>query len=183
MTRLFFFTLFLSLSAVVLAQEEPFSRTFESTYFTIRYQSGVSSLEVAKKLDFSTSPRLVLENQSNEVTENPEAVLAKQIDALFLEVSDILDMRLARFKGEIKICRELQSLKGVYYHRYNKDLGTVSFYLYDTNTIYIAASDVKAGVLGHEMAHAIISQFFVVLPPHKVQEILAGYVEYQLKKR
>jgi hypothetical protein len=33
------------------------------------------------------------------------------------------------------------------------------------------------------MAHALISNYFVVAPPPKVQEILAGYVEYSVRKR
>jgi hypothetical protein len=37
-------------------------------------------------------------------------------------------------------------------------------------------------VLGHEIAHAIMSHYFVVLPSEKIQEVLAGFVEYQLRK-
>ena len=37
-------------------------------------------------------------------------------------------------------------------------------------------------VLGHEIGHAVISHYFVVLPSVKVQEVLAVYVEYQLRK-
>jgi hypothetical protein len=35
---------------------------------------------------------------------------------------------------------------------------------------------------GHEMAHAAISNFFVAIPPVKVSELFAMYVEYNLIK-
>jgi hypothetical protein len=38
-------------------------------------------------------------------------------------------------------------------------------------------------MLGHEIAHAIISSFFIVPPPEKIQEVLAGYVDYSLLKK
>ena len=52
----------------------------------------------------------------------------------------------------------------------------------DINTIYITAENFKKAVLGHEVAHAVISHYFVVQPSMKVQEVLAGYIEYQLRK-
>jgi hypothetical protein len=58
----------------------------------------------------------------------------------------------------------------------------VSFYVYDLNTIYVSAGSFKREVLGHEIAHAVISHYFVVQPPMKAQEVLAGYVEYQLRE-
>jgi hypothetical protein len=51
------------------------------------------------------------------------------------------------------------------------------------NTIYVSLKDVSLGMLAHEVAHAIISSYFVVAPPEKVQEVLAGYVEYSIRKK
>ena len=39
----------------------------------------------------------------------------------------------------------------------------------------------RKGILMHEMSHAIISRFFPVPAPVKVQEVLAMYVEYNLQ--
>jgi hypothetical protein len=60
---------------------------------------------------------------------------------------------------------------------------TCSFFVNDLNTIYIAADHFDVGVLGHEIAHTVQSHYFVVAAPTKVQEVLAGYVEYQLRKK
>ena len=65
----------------------------------------------------------------------------------------------------------------------NLDLDERSYYLHETNTVYISYKDLTLGMLGHEIAHAIISNYFVVLPSAEVQEILSGYVEYSLKKQ
>ena len=66
---------------------------------------------------------------------------------------------------------------------FKKEFNERSFYLYTNNTIYISFEDLTLEMLAHEIAHAVISRYFVVLPPAKVQEILCGYVEYILKKR
>jgi len=58
----------------------------------------------------------------------------------------------------------------------------VSFYVNDISAIYISGENFRREILGHEIAHAIINHYFVVSPPIKVQEILAKYIEYQLRK-
>ena len=105
------------------------------------------------------------------------------VDTLFLRICDLLDMHLYSYRGNIKICRDYNQLSQIYRNLFNADLkGTRSFYTYDLNTIYISPESFQLGILGHEIAHAIISHYFVVQPPVKVAEVLAGYVEYQLRK-
>jgi hypothetical protein len=48
--------------------------------------------------------------------------------------------------------------------------------------VYISYPEMTIGMLGHKIAHAIISHYFVVPPPAKIQEVLAGYVEYSIRK-
>ena len=45
---------------------------------------------------------------------------------------------------------------------------------------YGRCNDGLVGVLAHEVAHAIINQYFAVPPPSKVQEILSQYVDKHL---
>ncbi len=58
-----------------------------------------------------------------------------------------------------------------------------SFYYAKKNTIYIAASNISRYILAHEITHGLVTRFFVVEVPMEIQEILAGYVEYQLRKK
>ena len=161
--------------------EELFSRKCEGKYFTIYYQPEIDLLAMTREIDIYPSQYLIFDSQNRE--SNPELNLTKTLDALFLEVSDILDMHLYSFHGNIKVCRDFEELEKIFYDYYNLQLKTPSFYIYNSNTIYVDAASLNACVLGHEIAHAIICHYFVVLPPIKVQEVLAGYVEYQLKKR
>ncbi|MCM8794102.1 MAG: hypothetical protein NC898_06600, partial [Candidatus Omnitrophica bacterium] len=136
--------------------------------------------DIARKLDFS-SPHLLSSTQME--SNNPEKILNDTLDALFLEVSDILDIHLRSFKGNIIILNDFQSLDREFYRLYRMPLKSFSFYVYETNTIYISFDNLRVGILGHEIAHAIINHYFVVPPPMKIQEVLAGYVEYTLNKK
>lgn len=105
------------------------------------------------------------------------------VDTLFLRVCGILDMNLYSFEGNLKICRDTAQLRQIYRGLFDKDLqNKSSFYVYDFNTVYISADDFRIGVLSHEIAHAVISRYFVVLPSVRIQEVLASYVEFQLRK-
>lgn len=110
-------------------------------------------------------------------------MLADMLDGLFSRVCDILDMQLYSYQGTIKICRDGKHLSSVYRQLFNRDTEMAAFYVSELNTIYIDSERFIPAVLGHEIGHAIMCQYFVVPPPVKVSEVLAGYVEYQLRKR
>ncbi len=152
----------------------------EGKYFTIFYASGVSILELNQQLDIDAYDR-ILAGVTAEKAFSAEAELAAGLDSLFNQTCDILDMRLYSFHGTIKVCRDYAQLNMIYRDFFNKSLGTRSFYVYSLNTIYTSADNFKLGIVGHEIAHVIISHYFPVLPSVKVQEVLAMYVEYQLK--
>ncbi|NQS99649.1 MAG: hypothetical protein HQ595_01075, partial [Candidatus Omnitrophica bacterium] len=96
----------------------------------------------------------------------------------------ILDMRLYNnFRGKVKICRNDYQLQRTYLNLLSTDLNSnFPFYIHSSKTIYVSAENFTTQALGHEIAHAVISHYFVVLPSVKTQEVLAGYVEYQLRK-
>jgi len=145
-------------------------------YFDLYLAPGIEQQSLNRALNLPASDRILSgRGSSDELTGN--------IDALFLRVCSILDMRLYNYKGSIKVCRDFNQLRSIYERLFDKDLsGQKSFYVFSNNSIYISADSFKREILGHEIAHAIISHYFVVLPPVKVQEVLACYVEYQLRK-
>jgi Zn-dependent peptidase ImmA (M78 family) len=94
-------------------------------------------------------------------------------------------MQLYSYRGHIKVCADERQLADVYRNLFGVSAGERhlhSFYVYEVNTIYITKESFDRFVLGHEIGHAVISNYFVVQPPVRVQEVLAGYVEYQLRK-
>ena len=98
-------------------------------------------------------------------------------------VSGILDMLPYGMKTSVKICRNVEDLRGLYTGMFASDLGNQkSFYVYQTGTMYVSEDNFKREIIGHEMAHAIISHYFVVPAPVKIQEVLAMYVEFNLRR-
>lgn len=150
-------------------------------HFTVYYSPQLDISRLAKKLKITFSDRLLSGTDSKAAA--TEGAPAEAFDTLFLGVCNLLDMNLYSFSGTIKICNSAGELKTIYDNLFDKPLADKrSFYVADLNTIYISAQYFDRRILGHEMAHAVISHFFTVPPPIKASEVLAGYVEYQLSR-
>lgn len=157
------------------AQEKNLVKIAEGKYFTVYGHPSLDTLSLLDKIKFDY--QLNFDDNSNN-----DNFLAGSFDSLFLKISDILDMHVYSFHGNIKILPTKNDISAVFKSYFGKSFPERSFFLKRNNTIYISYSDLTLGMLGHEIAHAIMSRYFVVDTPVKVQEILAGYVEYQLKK-
>jgi hypothetical protein len=182
---LFFFLAMVVLPAVcVRAADDGFgdANKIEGAHFTIDYKSGVDLNALAEKLKISDIDQQLtgvkIDNSS------AEKELASKIEVLFERAGDVLDMHVYSLKGHIKIFADHQQLADFYHRRFRGDLPCTgfSFYLPEYDSIYISAFNFRREILGHEMGHAIMSRYFVVQPSIKIQEVLAGYVEYQLRK-
>ncbi len=151
-------------------------------YFTIYYKPGVDINNLIGQLHVSKTDQMMA-NQPVD-TSSVEKQLASMLDVLFNRAGDVLDMHVHSFKGNIKIFASQRELAAFYDNLYHRDLPCtgLSFYLSDFNSIYITAENFRREILGHEMGHAVMSHYFVVQPSVKIQEVLAGYVEYQLRK-
>ena len=151
----------------------------EGRYFTIYFSSGLDSRALAQQLNISPAEGII-------AGENPGSGpldLAAMMDTLFLQVCNILDMQMYSFHGSIKICLSKSELCSIYRSLFSVELGPMkSFYVYSNNTIYLSSEEFRREIIGHEIAHAVISHYFVVSPSVKIQEVLSGYVEYQLRK-
>ncbi len=158
------------------------SRTIESKHFVIYYVPELDLSGLIQKLNVSPSNNFLVGKPTGKGF-SLEGELADMLDTLFARVCTILDMQLYSFKGNIKICRDSSQLNYIYHQIFNNDPRnmTRSFYAFINNTIYTSPENFMLGVIGHEMGHAIISHYFVVSPSVKIQELLAAYVEYQLR--
>ena len=158
------------------------ANTIAGEHFDIDYKKGVDLTALVEKLKISdTDQQLTSLKIDNSSTEK---VLASKIEILFNRASDVLDMHVYSLKGHIKVFADFQQLEEFYHHLFQGDLPCTgfSFYLPQYDSIYISSANFRREVLGHEMGHAIMSRYFVVQPSIKIQEVLAGYVEYQLRK-
>lgn len=152
----------------------------ESKYFSIYSSGNVDSHAILKKVNFNY---LALpESMYEKAGTGAKDILANTVDALYSEVSDILDIHIYSFHGTIKILPNQASLSALINQNFRIIFNEPSIYVHEKNTIYISLADTTTGMLGHEISHAIISHYFVVPPPAKIEEVLSGYVEYSLRK-
>ena len=176
---------FLLLTRAVFGLEADLTITqkIEGEHFTIFYDPALNTAELLRSLDIKAQDKILTGKIGGE-GRSGEGQLADSVDALFLRACDILDMHVYSLKGNIKVCLDHAQVEKIYYELFNSALPSFSssFYVPELSTIYIAADSFKKEVLGHEMGHAIMSNYFVVQPSVKVQEVLAGYIEYQLRK-
>lgn len=187
--RIFFFVvlsviLFFPASYVPLyAIDDGFekSQKISGNHFLIYYPPEIEISDLLQKLNIRPFDKLLVDKAIKEGF-SLEEELSDMLDTLFMQVCDILDMHIYSFQANVKICTSRSQLNKIYSNLFQKELNSGSFYVSDSNTIYISAEDFRREVLGHEVAHALMSHYFVVQPSIKVQEVLAGYVEYQLRK-
>ena len=83
-------------------------------------------------------------------------------------------------KVAIKIFSDQKQLHATYFRLFKKKGKVRAWYLFRENTIYVNVRDLFAGMLAHEMAHAVIEHYFKVRIPTSANEILARYVDKHL---
>ncbi len=95
-------------------------------------------------------------------------IAASRVDRIVERVEAILDMTPVNFRMDVFIKRGAVSPDRVAY--------------YDTNAraIHISLENASEGVFAHEVAHAVIDQYFGAPPPSKTGEILTQYVDKYL---
>lgn len=116
---------------------------------------------------------------STGLDDNPANVKTR-IDEVMEKVQSILDMHPDDMHISIVLYPDHNSLTQIYRQFVLTRDVPIAFYAQKTKSIYVNVSSVTDGVLGHELAHAVINFYFVPPPPVKMQEILAQYVDLHL---
>ena len=155
------------------------SKEIKSRYFTIYLKDGVDLERLAMRMAVPSSIKAVIRtNIDGFHTEN----LGDQFDLLYLAVYEILEVRLKQFESSIKVCGDADCLVEVAERLFGQKVKTGGFYVVALDTLYVDSDHVTLNIAGHELAHAILTKYFVVPPSERIQEVLAGYVEYELRK-
>ncbi len=174
-------SVYLAISANRVYSQEENKNVFSSKFCTVFYENDIDLKKVNRKLNlgFSNfySPRSYKESPGFSL----EDMISDKLDAIFNRAEEILDMYPARIHVAINIYKRQEDLDRVYEEFFNEPNKAVSFYIYKTNTIYTIESQLNENILAHEIAHCIIDHYFVILPPRKIQEMLAVYVDVHLK--
>lgn len=155
--------------------------TLETGYLTISYLPGAD----LDHIEASIKKRATYFSSEMPGDDAPaEEKIRYQLDALFRHAEDILDMHPADIHVTIKIFRTRRDLNDEYVRLFPADRAPAeeikSFYINKYNTIYISEEDISDSVIAHEMGHAIVDHYFSVVPPEKVRELLASFVDLHL---
>lgn len=173
--------LYLSFFVKAAYSQEENRGIFSSKFCTVFYENDVDLRKVNRRvnLGFSDFYSPMSHKESPEVS--VEDILSNKFDSIFNRAEEILDMYPARIHVAINIYKRQEDLDRVYEEFFNEPNTAISFYVYKTNTIYTVETAINENILSHEMAHCIIDHYFVILPPKKIQEMLAAYVDAHLK--
>lgn len=117
---------------------------------------------------------------SGSSSEHIERELPRKVDLLFEKVQQILDMRKPMRKVRVRIYKNNAELQKAYRKIFKRKGNVRGWYVYEYNTVFLNVKDVHAGMLAHELGHAIIDHYLEVRPPRATAEILARYVDEHL---
>jgi hypothetical protein len=106
--------------------------------------------------------------------------IAYLLDTTVEKVETILHLFPEHLQFSIVLEPSADEVRKIYRDRYGGDVRYVAFYAPDKRTIFISVADARRGVLVHELTHAILDQYFVVVPSTVIQEILAEFVELHM---
>ena len=177
-------SLFWGASSLV-AFEDGFSydKKFEGKYITAYCAPGMDLTRLAPQLNIRPSDE-VLAGRSLSAQDSPGGEVAPLLATLFIQVSDLLDMHLYDLRIDIKVCGTDEELARLYKLFFGVAIeGRRSFYINELKTVYVAAEGFQPSIVGREISHAIISNYFGIPAPTTVQEVLSLYVEYSLKRQ
>ena len=182
--KLLFIPAIILLAAVSLQAAASAEQTVKSKYFNIYIGQGIDRTELLQKLNahYFLQLKAAFSDENYKSGTDADDQMARTLDAIYLEISDILDIHMYSFSIDLEIVPGKDALSDELFKYLNKRLDMPSFYFYDRNRIYVSFADMTLGMLSHEIAHAIVSHYFVVPPSVKVQEVLAGYAEYSIRK-
>lgn len=158
--------------------------TLETGYLTIYYRPGAD----LGRIESGLSRRVTyFANEIPGENADVEERIRYQLDALFRRAEDILDMHPADIHVKIRIFRTRNEVNDEYARIFKSSAprepgggGLRSFYIDKYKTIYISEEDISDSIIAHEMGHAIIDSHFAVIPPEKIRELLASYIDLHL---
>jgi len=168
------------LEATSFAADQRLSPVVKTQYFQINGFQGMDLYTLLAKINFNYLLRVDQINAGKN--KNFKSLLTRTMDALYLEVTDILRVQIPHFQVQINFYEDQGGVAAAYADLYQVDFKETSFYHPQTNTIHISFVDLTLSQLGFEVARAVLAHYFVVPPSANIQDVLAGYVQYNLRK-
>lgn len=148
--------------------------------FVLYYKPGANLKKVERSIRhryFLSPLRSRYSDPSYEVTSR----ISLRLEAIFMRVQELLSMYPAAMNIQVRMYRDREEL-GATHERILKFSGRHrSFYVHKLRTIFTSEQDISDSVIAHEIAHAVLDHYFNTVPPAKVAELLATYVDAHLE--
>ena len=158
-------------------------RIIESKCCTILCGPDVDIFELNRKIKSPSYDILLGGIRYLGKNSSVEEQLAEKFDAIFRRVEKILDMYPRKIHLTVKIYKDQSQLDDSYVQLFGAldEKERITFYVHKYTTIYTTEQSITEGVLAHEMGHAVVDHYFLILPPGKIKELLSQVVEIHLK--
>jgi len=153
-------------------------RMMKSDNFTVYYRPDVDLENIEQNLRKRT---YYLGGPVSGADAAIEEKIARRLDLLLKRAKEILGMYWKLPRINIRIFKDRNELGDEYVRIFGARQEYKSFYVHKYETIYSSEEDISDSVIAHEMGHAIIDHYFAVVPPPKVSELLATYVDMHLE--
>ena len=157
--------------------------SYKSNQVTLVYTSDINLRRLEARLHtryFSVSA--VERDLFSNPSYNIERRIISRLESVLLRVEQILAMNPPYIELKIKIFRNRRELSQEYLGLFGAVQNYKSFYISSQDTIYTSMQDISDSVMSHELAHAVIDNYFKVTPPEKTAELLATYVDSHLER-
>ena len=178
----FFITVW-CLWAAVPAHAETW-RFLHTKYLKLRFKSDRDLIEFNRKIEFGgESGGFFSFRSQNKQGKDLNDEIIRKVDRLVEKVQIILDMRKPFRKVNVNLYPDAGALHQAYFKLYRARKQPRAWYTFERNTIYMNVQDVFAGMLAHEVAHAVVDHYLTVRPPRATAEILARYVDQHLNEK
>lgn len=153
-------------------------RSIKSSYFTIYFAPDLNLNKIENRLErrFFYTERIARPEALNGI----EGRIAYRMDLLLKRSKEILDIYPLEFELNVKIFKNRRELSDEYYKITGIKSSPKSFYAHRFRTIYTSEDNITDSVIAHEMGHALVDQYFKVVPSETVGEMLATYVDMHL---
>jgi len=148
----------------------------KTRFTTIYYEDEALLRKFNKKIYLGSLSYLLRNKQSITVSDE----VANKVDVLIEKVETILEMFPRDVQFSIVLLASDREVQNIYRSKYRRSVDYIAFYSPRDRTIFVSVSDVRLGVLAHEIAHVIIDSYYGVRTPTKIHELLAQYVEEHL---
>ncbi|MBI9086342.1 MAG: hypothetical protein JEZ11_22265 [Desulfobacterales bacterium] len=149
----------------------------------IHYRSFQDLIRFNEKISYFPGDLAIKSLTAPKDAKGIQGVLKQKVDALFDRAQEILDMRKRIPRVNIYVYSSTDSLRAAYRELFGGECQLRAWYLFETKTVYLDATDTHEGIVAHEMGHHIIDHFFKARPPSATAEILARYIDANLLKQ